>query len=93
MIKELTLHRGQIMTKDDISKTLKAARVGYDYVRVNMRNGIYLQIFFTRDYKAYVKTNSRDLLLWREIEVMERMIYRPSVAEEFFFRWIQKLNI
>jgi hypothetical protein len=93
MIKELSLRRGQIMTRQDISDTLKTARTGYDYVKIQMRNGIYLQMFFTRDYKAYVKTNSRDLTLWKEIEVFERMMYRPSVAEEFLFRWICKLNI
>lgn len=80
------------MTRDDISSVAKTARVGYDYLKITMGNGIYLQVFFTRDYKTYIKTNSRDLMLWKEIDVIERMVYRPSVLEDFLFRWISKLN-
>lgn len=92
MIKDVKLLRGSIMTKDDISNVLKSARVNYDYATFRMYNGIYLQVFFTKDYKAYVRTNSRDLMLWKEISYIELMSYRPSTLEDFMFRWISKLN-
>lgn len=92
MIKEQKLLRGSIMTKENISNMMKSARIGYDYAKITFYNNIYLMIFFTRDYKVYIKTNSRDLMLWKEIDVMERMLYRPSVLEDFLFRWISKLN-
>lgn len=88
----LKLNRCQTMTKDDISKELKSARVGYDYLKITFYNNVYIQVFFTRDYKTYIKTSSRDLMLWKEIDVIERQPYRLSVLEDFLFRWILKLN-
>ena len=80
------------MTKDDIGNNLKMARISYDYLKVTFYNGIYITVFFTRDYKSYIKTTSRDLMLWKEIEVIERQPLRMSVLEDFLFRWILKLN-
>lgn len=92
MIVNVKLNRGQIMTRSDISKRMKDARTNYDYATITMSNGIYLQIFFTKDYYSYIRTNSRDLMLWKEISTVESMVYKPSVLEDFLFRWIVKLN-
>lgn len=92
MIVNVKLNRGQIMTRSDISKRMKDARTNYDYATITMSNGIYLQVFFTKDYYSYIRTNSRDLMLWKEISTVESMVYKPSVLEDFLFRWIVKLN-
>lgn len=92
MYKTLRLTRGQVMTKEDIHANLLYARQGYDYLRIEFYNHLFLQVFFTRDYRTYIKTNSRDLMLWKEIEVIERQPYRLPVLEDFFFKWIIKLN-
>lgn len=92
MIKTIKLNRCQTMTKDDINNNLKQARIGYDYLKIVMYNNVYITVFFTRDYKTYIKTTSRDLMLWKEIEVIERQPYRLSVLEDFLFKWILKLN-
>lgn len=80
------------MTKDDISSAIKTARQGYDFLKIEMYNHIFLQVFFERDYKCYIKTNSRDLMLWNEIMAIEAVAYRPTVLENFLFRWITKLS-
>lgn len=86
------LNRGQIMTRDNIVKEIKTMRVGYDYMKIRFYNGIYLMAFYTRDNKVYIKTNSRDLNLWKEIDIIERTAYREPVLADFFFRWITKLT-
>ena len=93
MIKDIKLNRGQIMTADNISKELKAARIGYDYLRITFYNGVVLMVFYTRDNKCYLKTTSRDLNLWKDIEIIERTSYRPQVLEDFMFRWIARLTM
>lgn len=93
MIVERKLFRGQIMTADDIEKSLKTARTGYDYMKITFHTGVVLMVFYTRDNKAYIKTTSRDLNLWKEIEIIERTSYRPQVLPEFFFRWISRLTM
>lgn len=92
MVVNLHLNKGQIMTKDNIDREIKAMRVGYDYMKITFYNGIYLMAFYTRDNKVYLKTNSRDLNLWKEIDIIERTAYRESVLSDFLFRWIKKLT-
>lgn len=92
MIKKVKLLRGQILTKDNILDILKTARSGYDFAKFTFYNNTYISIEFHRDYTVDVMTNSRDLMLWTEIEALRRIMYRPDTTAEFLFRWIRKLN-
>lgn len=92
MIKRISLNRCQVVTVDDIHKTLITARQGYDFCKYTLYNGIFLSVEFHRDNTVELVTNSRDMLLIREMEVIRRLPYRIDTLEKFLFRWIVKLN-
>lgn len=81
------------MTENDIHKCLASAKVGYDYFKITFHTGVELIVFLTRDQRAYIKTTSRDLNLWKDIAIIERTSYRPTVTEDFLFKWIRNLTV
>lgn len=91
MIQKLKLHRGQILTKDNISKLLSSARGTFGYAKFTMYNGIYISVYFSKDLSTELVTNSRDISLWNRMEILRRNS-TLSMITDFLFYWIQALN-
>lgn len=92
MIKRIKLNRCQVVTIDDIHNALITARQGYDFCKYTLFDGTFLSVEFHRDQTCELVTNSRDMLLIREMEVIRRLPYRIDTLEKWLFRWIVKLN-
>lgn len=67
------------------------ARFSYKYMRVNMNKGIYITINFNRDGLVDIMTNSRSILLWKEIQTL-RNLNTITRLIDFTFRWVNQLN-
>lgn len=91
MIQKVRLHRGQILTKENISKLLFSARGTFGYAKFTMYNGIYISVYFSRDMTTEFVTNSRDIALWTRMEVLRRSSTIAMISD-FIFYWIQRLN-
>lgn len=91
MIQKVKLRQGQIITKDNIIEYLNRARTGYDYFRLDMKQGVYITIAFFKDNTFEVMTNSRNLSLWRDIEYVKRT-KGTTVLSNLVFKWVQEYN-
>lgn len=91
MIQKIKLHRGQILTKDNINNLLSSARGTYSYAKFTMHNGIYISVFFNKDNTTELSTNSRDMALWTRMEVLRRSSTLAMISD-FLFYWIPRLN-
>lgn len=92
MIQKIELHKGQILTRDNISRILGSARGTYQYARFTMYNKIYLNINYNKDNTIEISTNSRDIALWNQIQILRRNRSSLSMIVDFVFRWIPILN-
>lgn len=79
------------MTKDNIQRTLNNARSTFQYARFDMGTGDYITINYSKDQKIEIMTNSRNIALWNQIEIMRRS-YTQMRLVDFVFRWINTLN-
>ena len=91
MIQLVKLSRGQILTKSEITKILNNARSTYQYAKISLSNKLYLTVTYNRDNTIEISTNSRDLDLWNQIQIVKRT-YTQARVIEYMFRWINKLN-
>ena len=91
MIQKVKLHRGQILTKDNIQQYLTRARNGCDYCRFDMKQGTYILIAFFKDNTYDIMTNNRSLQLWVDIQNVRNLRGLTHLVP-YVFRWIQVYN-
>lgn len=91
MIQRITLSKGQILTKDEITKVLNSARSTFQYARFSLSNNLYLNINYNRDNTVEISTNARDISIWNQIRSLNQS-YTQARIIEFTFRWINVLT-
>lgn len=91
MIQIVKLSKGQILTKSELTNILNSARSTFQYAKISLSNGMYLTINYNKDNTIEIATNTRDLELWNQIQIVKRS-YTQARVIEYAFRWINKLN-
>lgn len=92
MRQTVNLSRKQIITKDNLTSILNKARATSEYARFIFPNGIYINISYYRDNTIDIMTNSRDIALWNQIQILRRSYTQLRVVN-FLFNWISKFNV
>lgn len=91
MIQIVKLSKGQILTKSEITNILNSARSTFQYAKISLSNGLYITVNYNKDNTIEISTNTRDLELWNQIQIVKRS-YTQARIIEYVFRWINKLN-
>ena len=79
------------MTNNNIVDMLNSAKSTYEYVKITMNTKEYIGVYFSRNHKVHVFTNSRNYQLYKEIQVFENFYTQLRLAD-FIFRWVKTLN-
>ena len=90
-IQKIRLTPSQVLTVDNIQKTLYNARAGYDYCRIDMKMGRYIIVAFFRDGKYAISTNIWSMTLFNEMRYAENNISILHLSQRLF-KWIQTYN-
>lgn len=91
MIQKISLTKGQVLTKNEITKVLNSARSTFQYARFTISNNLYLNIQYNRDNTVEISTNARDITIWNQIRNLNQS-YSQARIIEFVFRWINILT-
>lgn len=91
MINIVSLDKGEILTKTEISKLLNSARSTFQYCRFKLSNNLYFVVDYNKDLTTTIATNCRDYVVIKEIESLEK-IFTQQRCVDFMFRWINKFN-
>lgn len=91
MIHKITLAKGEVITKDNLTKLLNDARSTYNYAKFTFYNNVYITIVYNRDQTIEIATNSRDIALWNQIQSI-RSNYSQMRVINYVFDWINRLN-
>lgn len=91
MVQIVKLKQGQTLTENNILQYLTRARNGYDYCRFEFKFGTYITIAFFKDLSYDIMTNSRNLSLWNDIQLLRR---QPGITAlvPYVCRWIKVYN-
>lgn len=87
----MDIKRGQIVTRRQIEDILRDARNMYHYAKFNFYNGIYISVTFYKDNSIDIMSNSRNLVLWQNINQL-RISHSQQRVVDFIFRWINNFN-
>lgn len=91
MIHKVTLGRGQVIPKPELSQMLNNAKSSYDYFKVKLHNGIYFTIEYNRDNTVEIMTNTRDIAVWNQLRILQSNYAQLRVVDQVF-DWINTLN-
>jgi hypothetical protein len=91
MVHKVKLNKGQILTKSNLIDMCNSARATYDYVKIEMYSGLYIFVTFGRNNMMEVSTNSRDLLLYNQMQTLRRTRSIAIIAD-YLFNWINRYN-
>lgn len=91
MIQNVKLKKGQILTKQEITRICNSARSTWQYAKFELSNGVYIQINYNKDLSISISTNSRDLIFYQEVQNLVR-IYTQMRVIDMLFRWLPKLR-
>lgn len=94
MIHKVKLTRKQKLSMPELYKMCSSARGTYDYVRINLINGKFIQVNFHRDQTISVCNNFTDLGAFYAVQnIMKRnKINSTQNIAEFLFKMVQRYN-
>jgi len=90
-MKVIRVSKIDLISRGQVAEELFRARSLFSYVKFILHNEIYITVFYNRDFTVEIATNSRNLSLWHEMNMLGDKKIQARVID-FVYKWLLYLN-